>query len=110
MGYWIEFDSPSIFSIPNFYCGKNVVIFGVQMSSSVHIDNIKKHILILGKGPTQRLDDTTLSADSEYFANFSRSQRKVVNIMEVIAFHFLKQQNYANLRQNILKYKNIPYF
>ena len=45
------------------------------MSSSVHIDNIKKHILILGKGPTQRLDDTTLSADSEYFANFSRSQR-----------------------------------
>ena len=79
------------------------------MSSSVHIDNINKHILILAKRPTQRLDDT-LSADSEYFVNFSRSQRKVVNIMEVIAFHLLKLKNYTNLRQNILKYKNIPYF
>ena len=31
------------------------------MSSSVHIGNKKKHILILGKGPTDGLDDTTLT-------------------------------------------------
>ena len=30
------------------------------MSSSVHTDNKRKDILILGKGPTQGLDDTTL--------------------------------------------------
>ena len=32
------------------------------MSSFVHADNKKKDILILGEGPTQGLDDTTLTA------------------------------------------------
>ena len=36
--------------------GRNVIIFGVDMSSSSHIDNKKKNILILGKGPTQILE------------------------------------------------------
>ena len=30
-----------------------MVIFGVDMSSSPHIDNKGKDLLILGKGPTQ---------------------------------------------------------
>ena len=38
--------------------GENVVIFGADISSSVHIDNKNKYILILGEGPTQGLDDT----------------------------------------------------
>ena len=36
--------------------GRNVIIFGVDMSSSPHIDNQKKGILILGKGSTQGLE------------------------------------------------------
>ena len=36
------------------------------MSSSVHIDNKKNVILILGKGPTGGLDDTSLTAEKEY--------------------------------------------
>ena len=36
------------------------------MSSSVHIDNKNKVILILGKGATQGLDDTTLIAEAQY--------------------------------------------
>ena len=52
--------------------GKNVIIFGVDMSSSVHIDNKKKDILILGKGPTQGLDDATLTPEAQYLINFSR--------------------------------------
>ena len=35
--------------------GKNVIIFGVDMSSSVHANNKNKDILILGKGQTQGL-------------------------------------------------------
>ena len=35
--------------------GKSVIIFGADMSSSVHIDNKKKDILILGERPTQGL-------------------------------------------------------
>ena len=40
------------------------------MSSSTHIDNNKKK-LILGKGPTQGLGDTTLTAEDLYSINFT---------------------------------------
>ena len=43
--------------------GKNVVTFGVDMSSSVHIDNMGKDVSILGEAPTQGLDDTTYSTE-----------------------------------------------
>ena len=38
--------------------------------------NKKKDILILGKGPAQGLDDTTLPAEAQYSINFSRLNRK----------------------------------
>ena len=41
--------------------GKNLNIFGADKSSSVHIDNKNKDILIIGERPTQGLDDTTLT-------------------------------------------------
>ena len=41
------------------------------MSSSVHVDNKGKSILILGKGLTQRLDDTTVIAEAKYSINFT---------------------------------------
>ena len=44
--------------------GKNVIIFVVNMSSSVHIDGKKEDILILGKSPAQGLDDTSLTAEA----------------------------------------------
>ena len=55
-GYGIGFDRKSSSSFPNGKFGQNVIIFGVDMSSSVHVDNKKKDILILGKGPTQGLE------------------------------------------------------
>ena len=33
--------------------GKNVIIFGADMSSSVHVDNKGKDILIVSEGPTK---------------------------------------------------------
>ena len=56
--------------------GKNIFCFGVDMSSSVHIDHKGKDILIFGEDPTRRLDDTTLSAEAQYSINFPRSNRK----------------------------------
>ena len=55
---------------------QNVVIFGADMSSSQHVDNKKKDILILGEGPTQGLDDTTLTAETKYPINFTASETK----------------------------------
>ena len=42
---------------------RNCIIFGVDMNSSVHVDNKKKDILILGEGPPQGLDGTELTAE-----------------------------------------------
>ena len=36
------------------------------MSSSAHIDNKRKDILILGKGPAQGLDVTTFTTEAKY--------------------------------------------
>ena len=46
------------------------------MNLSVHIGNKWKDILILGKGPTQELNDTTFTVEVEYSINFLRWQRK----------------------------------
>ena len=43
-GYGIGFDRKSSFSFPGGGFGQNVLIFGVDMSSSAHIDNKKKDI------------------------------------------------------------------
>ena len=53
-GYEIGFDRSS-FSFPGGGFGQNVLIFGVDMSFSAHIDYKKKDILVVGKGPTQRI-------------------------------------------------------
>ena len=47
------------------------------MSSSVHIDNKNKDILILGEGPTQRSDDTTLTAEAIYPINFAQLNKEL---------------------------------
>ena len=48
------------------------------MSSSVHIGNKGKDIFVLGEGPTQGLDDTTLTAEATYPINFTQPNKKLV--------------------------------
>ena len=64
-GYATGFDRRSSFSFSNLVFGLNVLIFGVDMSSSVHIDNKKKYILVLGNRPTQG-SEHALSAEKMY--------------------------------------------
>ena len=74
-GYGIEFDRKSTFSFPGGGFGQNVITFGIDMRSSAHIDNKKKDILILGKGPTQGLEHT-LTAEKIYSTNFTVTKKK----------------------------------
>ena len=43
------------------------------MNSFVQVDNKGKDILILSEGPTQGLDNTTLTAEAKYHNNFTQS-------------------------------------
>ena len=46
------------------------------MNSSIHVDNKKKDILILGKGPMQGLGEHSLTAEKVYSINFTVSNKK----------------------------------
>ena len=95
--YGIGFDRKGFFSIGD-EAGKNV-IFGVDMSSSSHIDNKKKDILILLKHPPQGLEHT-LAAEKLYSINSTKEHTKFclslhyngansyffVNVTEIIKF------------------------
>ena len=61
-GYGIGFDRRSSFSFPGGEFGQYVLIFGAGISSSAHIDNKKKGILVLGVGQTQGLEHTPTAA------------------------------------------------
>ena len=58
--------------------GKNFVIFGADMNSSMHIDNKNKDILILDEGSTQGLADTTSTAEAKYPINFTQLRKGFV--------------------------------
>ena len=55
-GYGIGFDRRSSYSFPGGGFGQNIIIFGTDMSFSSLIENKKKDILILWKGPTHGLE------------------------------------------------------
>ena len=73
-GYGIGFDRTSSFSFPGTRFGQNVLIFGVDMSSSPHIDNKKKDILLLRKAPRQGLKHT-LTAEKMYSNKFTITKK-----------------------------------
>ena len=74
-GFGIGFDRKLSFSFPSTGFGQNVLIFGVDMSSS-HIDNKKKNILVLRKRPTQGLEHT-LTAEKMYSINFTGTNKNI---------------------------------
>ena len=77
-GYIIGFDSRLDFLFTDGSNGKNVIIFGSDTSSSVHIDSKGKYILILGEGLRQGLDDTTLIAEAKYSITFTQPGKRFV--------------------------------
>ena len=76
-GYGIGFDRRPSFSFPSGGFGQNRLIFGVGMSSSAHIDNKKKDILVIGKGPTQGIEHT-LTAEEMYSINLTVTKKNSV--------------------------------
>ena len=76
-GYVIVFDACGRFSLSDgSRFRKNVITFSDDLNSSLHIDNKLKDILILGKGLTDGLDDTLLTAEKEYSMNFTEQQNR----------------------------------
>ena len=115
-GYAIGFDRHATFSIGNGF-DKNVIIFAADMSSSVHVDNNKKYILILHEGPTQGLNDTILTAEKMYLINFTESRKKLSLIFHYngvnsylfvngVEIHKFKSKRFGNYWNSIISRKH----
>ena len=59
------------------------------MSSYAHIDNKNKDISIFGKGPTQGLDNITLTAKAKYPIDFTESGKTFVLVLPLMKQLFL---------------------
>ena len=95
--YGIGFDRKESYSVGD-EVGRNMIIFGLDMSSSPHIDNKKKDILILGKGPTQGLEQTE---EKLYSINFTKGNTKFCLI-----FHYNGATSYLFINgTEIIKFK-----
>ena len=58
--------------------GRNVLIFGADMSFSVHATNRANNIYLIGEGLTQGIHDTTLYVEKNYYRNFTYPGKKFV--------------------------------
>ena len=89
LGYGIGFDSRRTFLFPDGSFPQNVIVFGADMSSSVHANNKTKNILVLGKGVPQKLDNTTIYAEKLHLINFSKS-----NALFYLSLHYNTENCY----------------
>ena len=81
--------------------GRNVLIFGADMSFSVHATNRANHIYLMGDVFTQGIHDTMLYIEKKYFRNFIEP-----NVKFVLSLHYNGDDSYlfVNGRQE-LKFK-----
>ena len=56
---------------------RNVLIFGADMSFSVHTTNRANHIYHMGTGLTQGINDTTIYAEKNFYRNFTDFGKKI---------------------------------
>ena len=76
------------------------------MGPYLHIDNKGRDILVLGEGPTQVLDDTTLTAEAKYPINFTQSGKRFILSLQYNgsnSFFFVNATKVYHSKQRTLK-------
>ena len=86
------------------------LIFGADMSSSVHIDNKNKDIWTLGEGPTQGFDDTTLRDKAKHPINFTEPRKRFVLSLDYNGSNNFLFINATKIFQFRVKYSEIKYY
>ena len=80
---------------------RNIIIFGVNSSSSVHATNKTHNILILGHGLTQKLNNTTIYTEKMYSPNF-RAESKIF----CLSLHYSGDNSYLFVNgKEVTKFK-----
>ena len=107
-GYGICFDERSAFGhtiteggFAHTTDARNALIFGADMSFSVHKTNRANHIYLMGTGLTQGIHDTTIYAEKNFYRNLTDHGKKFM-----LSLHYNGDDSYlfVNSRQE-LKFK-----
>ena len=69
-GYGVTFDSAGSWSFDN-DTARNVIVFGVDNCSSSHAENRENNFLVLGEGPTLRINGRFGSSEKRFSIDFS---------------------------------------
>ena len=107
-GYGLCFDKGGTFThtiqegnFDHTTAARNVIIFGVVMSFSVHATNRANNIYVIGEALVQGINDTTIYAEKNFYRNFTDPDKK-----SVLSLHYNGDNSYlfVNGRQE-LKFK-----
>ena len=82
------FDSAGFCSFDN-DTSRNLIIFGVDNSSSSHADNRKKGFLVTGEGPIFGINGSFGSPEKKFSTNFSNAWTKIC-----LSLHYNAHNNY----------------
>ena len=72
-GHGIGFDGGSSWSFVNDF-HQNIIIFGVDNSSSPHADKHKNNISVLGEGPIYDINGSFCAAEKKFSINFTEAK------------------------------------
>ena len=74
-GYGLGFDSKGSYTHLDGGYGRNVIIFGASLGSSVHANNRANSVLVLGRDFIQGINGTTMYAEKMYLPNFTADNK-----------------------------------
>ena len=99
-GYGITFDGTNCWSFGN-GTARNDTFFGVDNSSSSHVDNRKNNFLILGLGPTFAINGSLGSPDKKFNISFPNANTKFC-----LSLHYNADNSYLfDNGKEIIKFK-----
>ena len=80
---------------------RNIIIFGADLSNSVHATNKTQNILILGHGLAQKVSNTTIYAEKLYSPNFSAENKRFC-----LSLHYNGDDSYSFVNgKEVTKFK-----
>ena len=80
--------------------GRNVIIFGVDMSFSKHANNKANNIYVMGKDYIQKINNTTIYAEKICYRNFTDPGKKFV-----LSLHYNGNNSYLYVKEKLVKEK-----
>ena len=99
-GYGIAFDGSRSWNFDISYT-RNVLIFGIDNSSSSPTDNRKNNILVLGEAPTYGISGNFGSPENNFSINFNKAKTNFC-----LSLHYNYDNSYLSVnRKEIFKFK-----